>query len=138
MNINIGSAGSKKTNRLGDMVGFVVLAGELIALVQWTGVHDWLGTIVHSEVARMVIYAAVFIALSIWGLAVWPRIQGAVYSTVWIAGFGAIGVFFLYLSIAERYGRGFSLIYGPFFLAQAMIGVAGLARLMAAGRGQRK
>lgn len=137
MKIDVRSTSRMPSNHVGDVIALLVLAGELIAFVQWTGTREWFRTVVRSEAGRVFAYAAVFIALSIWGLAVWPRIHGAISWMACIVCFGVIGALFLYLSIVRNYGRGFSFIYGPLFVGQAMIGVAGLARLMATHRRQR-
>ena len=130
MKIDVGSASGEKKNRTADVVGIAVLAGELIAFVQWTALQRWIITGVPSPLVRIPVYAFIFIAMSIWGLAIWPKIQRTKAWVLWTVGFGALGWFFLYLSVARNYGRGFSFIYGPLFIGQAMIGVAGLARLM--------
>jgi hypothetical protein len=130
MKINVGSAGRKSSHGRQDVVALVVLAAEIFAFAQLTGMQAWLGTVVHSDVVRIGICTAVLAALSIWGLALWPRVHGAIAWMIWILGFGAIGAFFSYLWIARHFGGGVSIIYGSLFLAAAMIGVAGLARSM--------
>lgn len=138
MKINVRSTSRMASNHVGDVIALLVLAGELIAFVQWTGTREWFRTVVHSEAGRVLAYAAVFIALSIWGFATWPRIHGGAISWVaWIVGFGVIGAPCLYLSIVRNYGRVFGFVCGTVFVGQAMIGVAGLARLMATHRRQR-
>lgn len=130
MKINVGTTERASSANWENVVAVVVLTAELLAVVQLTRIHVWFANTVRSDVLRIALYVASFLTFSIWGLAIWPRVHGATGWMIWIVGFGATGVFFSYLSFARNFGRGFSVIYGPIFLAQAMIGVAGLARLI--------
>lgn len=129
MKINVGRGGRSTSDGWGNLVALVVLAGQLFALVQLCGIHARLANLVRSAALRIGLYAAVFLGLSVCGLALWPRIRTAIAWAVWVLGFGFSGACFLYLSIAGNFGRGFSLIYGPLFLAYAMIGISGLGRV---------
>jgi len=130
MRIDVGRTSGKRNDRKADAVAIAVLAGQWIALVQLTDLQHWIIIVAPSRIFRVLVYAFIFIAMAIWGLAIWPKIQRTKAWVSWTVGFGALGWLFLYLSVARNYGRGFSFIYGPLFIGQAMIGVAGLARLM--------
>lgn len=131
MRIDIhGNSAHKKAGAVPDVIASGVLLGELVMFFYFSTVQHWFLAIIPSQVTLFVVYCLICAALVIWALQVWHRFNGIVAWLVWIVCFGTVGGVLLYLSLARNFGRGFSFIYGPCFLAQAMIGIAGLARVI--------
>src|SRR6185503_4107172 len=105
MRIDVGRTSGKRSDRTADVVAIAVLAGQWIALVQLTDLQHWIIIVAPSRISRVLVYAFIFIAMAIWGLAIWPKIQRAKAWVLWTVGFGALGWLFLYLSVARNYGR---------------------------------
>lgn len=126
------------SRRLADAVGIAVLAGGLVAIIMLTGLERWLVTVVESQILRVLLYIGLLIGLALWGLAVWPKVSGAIAWVIWSIGFGGLGGLCLYLSIARHYGRTFSFVYGLVFTASGLIGIAGVARTMSIDHINRK
>lgn len=129
-NLQAHSADSKRiTMGLPDVIGVVVLVAEF-GMLFVVGIRHW-SFAFNSLRITLTVYSVLCAGLVFWALRLWRVFHAGILGwLLWTLGFGAVGASFLYLSLVRNYGRGFSFVYGPFFVAQALIGVAGLARSM--------
>lgn len=134
INVNV----SKRTqDRQSDLIGLIALAGEFYVFLSLIRAHDWFVGIVPSEAMWSVACAVVYLILAIWALYIWPRFHRKSQLLIWTACFAAVGTCFFYLGTVLKYGQRFSIAYAAGFLGQAMIGAAGMARLLWANHKKR-
>ncbi len=119
----------QKPEGVSTAIALLVLAGELGVFFYAFSVQERFLRIIPSPGIWVVTRLLVYLGAAIWGLRIWPRFSKPADWVVWTVSFGAAGAALLYLGMVLKYGSRAGFVYGACFLSQAMIGIAGLAKV---------
>lgn len=129
LNVNL-NATKKKPSLLSDVIGLLVLAGELTLFLRLYSAKDWFLRIIPSQRSWIVVCVVAYLVLAILAFRIWPHFGEAKYWLCWVVPFGILGAVFFHFGTFQKGGGGVAFLYGVFFLCLMMIGVAGVARVL--------